>query len=360
VLAALQGMEWRYRTPQTLVAVSEERSSAHARVPDADRIAAAPRREDRWNAQTRFAGGRAEVHAVGVIRDGGDPQLDARTFGFGGSRSWGAGWSAGSSITWDRRAPEDIGERRLAFNAGRVWRGGSALLGRIDHSADDLGRRTTLLTGETSVPLRRGIRFTFEPRFGWSTGRLERVLTSSTLGCPLSGAGRLTATLAIGLDRQDGFTPSLQELSLAVSLTPRGSDHADLDVRLLSGDGALGHEVSAAYELQAARYETIGGWVAARDSGRVVVQVVRSGNRTSVSDVLVSLDGRTFRFTDADGIARLERIEPGVHVVAVEEGSLPEAHQVVSASRVFVTVERGRRIDPVIFEVARPVRRRRF
>lgn len=360
VLAALQRAEWSCRSAQSIVAISDERASAHARIPDADHFAAAPRREDRWNAQTRFAGGSAELHTVGVMRAGGDPLLDANTIGFGGSRSWRSGWHAGSSFNWDRRAPDGVNERRLTLNGGRVGRNGIAALGRFDLGADDLGRRTAMLTGETSVPVRGGLRLTFEPRFTWNDRRFERAQTTSSLGCALPGSGSLIATLAIGMSREDGFTPALQELSLAVSFTPRERDNADFEVRRLSGDGTIGHEVSASYDLQAARYENIGGWLSARDSGRVLVQVVRSGNRTGVRDVLVSLDGKSFRFTDAHGIARFEDISPGVHVVAVEEGSLPEAYRVVNSSRAFVTIERGRPVDPVFFEIARPARVRTF
>jgi hypothetical protein len=76
--------------------------------------------------------------------------------------------------------------------------------------------------------------------------------------------------------------------------------------------------------------------------------------------VLVLLDGRESRFTDASGIARFERVTPGVHLVSVEERSLPSLHQVVGAARAFVTVERGRETDPVTFEIARPAKRTRF
>jgi hypothetical protein len=44
----------------------------------------------------------------------------------------------------------------------------------------------------------------------------------------------------------------------------------------------------------------------------------------------------------------------------MEERSLPAAHQPMSPSRVFVTVERGVDTAPVRFEIARPVRRAKF
>ena len=74
----------------------------------------------------------------------------------------------------------------------------------------------------------------------------------------------------------------------------------------------------------------------------------------------VGLDDKELRFTDEQGYARFDRTEPGIHVVAVAERSLPEDLEVVQTGRVFVTVERGRLPDPVIFQVARPVKRKTF
>jgi hypothetical protein len=47
-------------------------------------------------------------------------------------------------------------------------------------------------------------------------------------------------------------------------------------------------------------------------------------------------------------------------VVAIEERSLPANHEVVYASRVFVTVEPGRAPDLVKFAIARSERRTKF
>jgi hypothetical protein len=118
-------------------------------------------------------------------------------------------------------------------------------------------------------------------------------------------------------------------------------------------------EYGASYDVQFERFAALrrGG---AADSGTVIVQVVRDGNRSGIPDVLVSLDGNELRFTDADGVARFDRVAPGIHLVAVEEGSLPAHHQVVGAARAFVQVERGLMPAPVAFPVARPERRRTF
>ena len=81
---------------------------------------------------------------------------------------------------------------------------------------------------------------------------------------------------------------------------------------------------------------------------------------SGVPNVLVTLNDSELRFTDDDGFAIFERVEPGIHVVSVEEQSLPELYEIAKSSRSFVTIERGRIPDPVLFEIARPVRRKMF
>jgi hypothetical protein len=133
-------------------------------------------------------------------------------------------------------------------------------------------------------------------------------------------------------------------------------------VRRASEGGSAATEYSASYDTQAEMRESASarGWLAARDSGRLEVRVVRAGNGAGVADALVSLDGKELRFTDAGGTARFERVAPGVHLVTLEERSLPALHGAVGSTRVFVTVERGVAPDPVLFEVTRPVKRREF
>jgi hypothetical protein len=152
----------------------------------------------------------------------------------------------------------------------------------------------------------------------------------------------------------------MREAALAVTLAPRPRDRADFEVRRRDEGGGQSYETTASYDLSAQRYESMRGARSNRDEGLITVRVVRSGDRNGVSDVLVLLDGKESRFTDAAGVAHFERVNPGVHLVSVEERSLPALHQVTSSSRVFVTVERNRDTDPVIFEIARPVRRTKF
>ena len=146
-----------------------------------------------------------------------------------------------------------------------------------------------------------------------------------------------------------------------MALAPRLRDRADLECGGTDQDGRPVMAYDVSYDAEVARYETPGsGWFAGRDTGRVVVHVVRTGNATGVSDVLISLDGKDLGFTDADGVVRFDRVAPGIHLVAVEERSLPSNVTVVYASRVFVTVEPGRVPDPVWFSVGRSERRTKF
>ena len=142
---------------------------------------------------------------------------------------------------------------------------------------------------------------------------------------------------------------------------------ANTKFRALAGLGLAREELKEykpalnAYETEMERYDTPGnGWLANRDTGRVTVRVTRSGNGAGASDVLISLDGKELRFTDADGVARFDGVTPGVHVMAIEERSLPANYEVVYASRVFVTVEPGRVPEMVRFAIARSERRSEF
>lgn len=358
-LAAQHAVDWSLVTPQWTVSLSDERGTRHARLLGTDRFALTPRREDRWNVQTRFDQGRAESHLVGVLRDGGDPTLEARTLQVGGSGTLGvAGWYGGGDATWDRRA--DLAESRFSLHCGGSFARGHALLTRIEYAARPGGDLLAALA-EASLPLPHGLRLELEPRTGWSDGGFDQAQVTSRLTWPASWlSARLTGGLTLGAARDQGFRGGIREASIALSCAPRLRDRADLEARRVDQGGQPVMEYRTAYEAQRERYQTSNGWSASRDTGRVMVEVVRSGNGSGVGDVVVSLDGRQLRFTDADGVATFEHVPPGVHVVAVEEHSLPENHQVVSASRVFVTVERDRAPAPVSFTVARQERRVRF
>lgn len=360
-LAGDQTVAWDYHSETTVVSLRESRASANARAFQGDRIAAETRSEDRWNMQTRFAGGRAEAHFVGARRAGGETALDSRTVQIGTSGALGRSpWYGGADFTWDWRALTGVAERRAALHAG-VSGGAVSGLARLERHADDWGRRTISATGEVSMPLPQGARVAWRPKLAWLQDRFDRLEGAMRVTWPLRRmSARLSGTLALSAERQAYFVPSLREVSLAVSFAPRLRDRGDLEVRRLGENGNVTHEFFASYDAEAARYDRAGALLGGRDSNRVVVRVVRSGNHSGVPQALVSLDGRELRFTDDDGFAVFDAVTPGVHVLSVDEGSLPRNHGVVSASRVFVTVERGRRPDPVVFEVARPAIRKKL
>jgi hypothetical protein len=362
-LAAQQGLGWSLNTPVFALAIDDERATARARLLRTDGLTPAARREDRWNAQARMLRGRLETHFSGVVREGGDPSVAAQTMQLGGSGSWGgSSWYSGTDVYFTRRVLEGVDEQRLSVYSGRITSAGHALLVRLDRSTDDLGRDNTQVAGELAVALARGARISIEPSCAWDSKQAQQANMELRASWPFQKlSARLTGALTLGAERGDGFRPAMREASLAMTLAPRPRDRADLEVlRRDESGGARAYETSASYDLAAQRYEDLRGPRSSRDEGLITVRVVRSGDRNGVPDVLVLLDGKESRFTDASGVAHFERVTPGVHLVSVEERSLPALHQVTSSSRVFVTIQRNQDTDPVIFEIARPVRRTKF
>ena len=361
-LAAQHALEWTYQSAALVASLSDERATRRARVLGTERLSAAARREDRWNLQSRFLSGRSEAHFTGVIREGGDPLLAARTVQLGGSGNLGRSpWYGGGDAVWDRRAIGLSAEQRFALYAGGALAHGHALLGRLELNARS-EREIVTATAEASLVLARGARLGLEPRLGWDAGQFRQGELTARYSIPCGWlATRLTASLTAGALRDDRFRGAVREAALSMALAPRLRDRADLEVRRTDQDGRPVMAYDVSYDAEVARYETPGsGWFAGRDTGRVVVHVVRTGNATGVSDVLISLDGKDLGFTDADGVVRFDRVAPGIHLVAVEERSLPANVTVVYASRVFVTVEPGRVPDPVWFSVGRSERRTKF
>ena len=362
-LAAQHAIEWAYQTREWVASVSDERGTRRARLLATDRFTVSPRSEDRWNLQHRFAGGRAETHLTGVVREGGEAALATRTLQLGGSGGFGnSGWYLGADAIWDHRAFSATEERRLSLYGGGLLARGHALLARLEHTRRSTDRSLLAATGEASLAIERGARLGLEPRLAWDEGQFRQGDLATRFSWPFGWfASRITASVTVGAAREDRFRGQVREASLALSLVPRLRDRADLEVRRLDSGGPASMEYHASYDAFLPRYEPQGpGWFAGRDTGRVTVRVVRSGNGSGVADILVSLDGQSLRFTDADGVARFDRVPPGVHVVAIEERSLPLHHSVIEASRAFVTVESGRAPEPVRFTVARSERRTKF
>ena len=356
------GLAWTLQTPALVVSLSSERASEAARTLGTDRLGRAPRREDRWSLQDRFARGRAEAHLNGIVREGGDSTLAARSVQVGGSGGLGRSpWYGGLDAVWGRRGVTGLDEQRQAVYVGGTLAPGDAVLARVERSRLAGGSEALTALTEASLALPRGMRLALEPRATWGEGVFDRADFTARLSAPTAWlSSRLTASLTVGAEREGGFRGAVREGSLAVSLAPGQGDRGDLEVRRLDQGGRPALESDVAYEARHERYGVPGGWHARFDTARVTVRVTRSGNGSGVGDVLVSLDGGELRFTDADGVAWFDGVAPGIYVVGIEERSLPAGWQVITTSRVFVTVERGRITDVVEFRVARPERRTEF
>ncbi|HET7224807.1 MAG TPA: hypothetical protein VFK69_03745 [Candidatus Eisenbacteria bacterium] len=360
-LAVEQRLDWTLQTRALLVALGAERASPDARTLGTDRLAQAPRREDRVSVQDRFDKGRAETHLTALVREGGDSTLAARTLQLGGSSSLGRGpWYGGGDATWDRRRFLGLDERRFALYAGGVFRSGHALLARLERSDRPGGPAALTALSEAAIALPHALRLALEPRATWNAGAFGSAEFTTRLSAPFGWlSSRVTGAIAVGAERERAFRGQVREASIAISFAPNVRDRGDVQVERLEDGGRPYLQSSTSYDAQRERYLTPAAR-AGLDTARVTVRVTRTGNGSGVGEAVVSLDGRELRFTDADGMAEFENVPPGVHVVALEERSLPDGYEVVTTSRVWVTVERGVAVDPVEFRIARPERRTQF
>jgi hypothetical protein len=362
-LTARHTIDWQMHGPTFSVQLRDHRATPRSRLIGMDQLRQAPTREDLWSIRLRALEGRGETHFTGAVRDGGDPSLETRTVTAGASGGWGrSAWYSGLDFTWDYRALTGIGERRTSLHTGRASRGGHAIVLRVQRNSNDIGGSALQASGEAMLALVHGLRLSLEPRVSWAGANLQDTHFETRLSLPLPLLGaRALAGMSLGAGRETGFQTEVRQAELALSLVPRARDRGELEVRRMSEGPRDSYDYSAVYSMETARYDSpTGSWLTRADSGRVVVRVVRSGNLTGVPNVLVSLDNTELRFTDEDGYVIFERTPPGIHVVAIEERSLPENHEVVRAARAFVTVESGRIPDPVLFEIGRPSRRTTF
>jgi hypothetical protein len=359
VLALSQSLGWRFTSPSLVAELRDQRVTPGFRTVAADRITTEAGSDTRWNVQSRHAGGRLEWHMAGAWRSGGDPLLAARTVQLGSSMTFGrSAWNGGAETVWDDRA--GIGEHRLSAQISRFAATTPSFTARWERTARTTGAARSILGGEVLMPLQNGLRATVEPGLGWDGNVFDRALLTTRLVYPLTWAsGRLTYTFAAAAEREREFRPRLDEVAVAFAWVPRPRDRANLEVRRLDEGAGSSMEMTGSYDLAVERFMSTSS--ASRiDTGLVRVHVGRAGNGAGLGDVLVSLDGREFRFTDADGMATFERVAPGVHVLSIDEASLPRNDQVVGIARVFVTVEQGRPVPPVSFTIARPERRQSF
>ena len=361
-LAGLQALEWTLDRPTVVASIRDQIGTSNARQPGTDRLIAAPRHEGRVNAQLRLASGRAEAHLAGLTSSGSDPGLAAETAQIGASGVLGAsGWYTGLDFSWNRRAPTFDDERRISAQTGRVSERGNVVLMRVERNTDDSGRDQLQLTGEGSMSPLPGLRASLEPRLDWQARMFDRALCSARLGWPLVFPSiRMSASVTVSSARARGFQGELSEASVGLSFSPRPRDRASFEARRYEESGTRSFETTGSYDLQANRYSNPAGPPSTRGTGTLVVTVARADSASGVPDALVSLDGKEFRFTDGEGVARFTATPPGSHVVSVVESSLPAYQRVVGAATAFVTIERGRTPEPVRFEIARPVRKVRF
>lgn len=361
-LAGLQALQWSLERHTISATVRDEVGTRNARQPGSERLSQAPSHEGSASAQLRLAGGRAEMHLAALTSSGGDASLAAQTAQVGASGSLGGrGWYSGLDFTWNRRAPLYTDERRIAVQTGTVTERGDAVLVRVERNADNLGRDQVRWAAAGSTTPLPGVRVSIEPMFDWQEHRFDRGMLSARLGWPLFGpSARMNASFSVSSARSSGFRSQLSEAALSLTFAPRSRDRGLVEARRYEESGVRSFEYTGSYDYLADMYASPPGALTASNTGTLAVTVVRADSATGVPDALVSLDGKEFRFTDGDGVARFTNTPPGSHVVAVVERSLPTAHKVVGASTVFVTIERGRTPEPVRFEIARPVRRVRF
>jgi hypothetical protein len=360
--AGLQALEWSLNRPTLVASLRDQVGTRNARQPGTERLSAAPSHEGRASAQLQLLKGRAEVHLAALTTAANDLDPGAQTVQVGTSGSLGAsGWYSGFDFSWNRRAPLLTDERRISAQTGRVSERGNVVLLRVERDADNLGRDQLQFTGEGSTSPLPGVLVSFEPRLDWQAGRLEREMFSTRLGWPLFGAGaHMNASLTVSSARDQGFRGELSEATLALSFAPRPHDRTGLEMRRYDESGVRSLEYTGSYDTQASLYSHPVDAAAVQGTTTLTVTVARADSASGVPDALVSLDGKEFRFTDSEGVARFTNTTPGSHVVSVVERTLPAAQRVVGSATAFITIERGRTPEPVRFEIARPVRRVRF
>src|SRR5204862_1645691 len=116
----------------------------------------------------------------GVIRGGGDPALETRTFAAGFSGAFGrSAWYGGADAVWDRRLVSE--ERRYSVQAGRALVGGTTLLARVE-SVERPNQPVTLSAlGETSTLLAARTRPELGPRLRSAEGAVQNGQLSARL-----------------------------------------------------------------------------------------------------------------------------------------------------------------------------------
>ena len=341
------------------LAAREEFSGAAYRLAGADGLRRAGVRLDRCDARLRL-GRRAEAH-VAAEQVGGDPDLAGGAVTMGGSGEVsGPALHVSAECAWSRRGPS-AGDRRLFLQTSHTSTEGLSWLVHGLHSWSPGTPARFQVQTEVSRAV-RSVRLGVESRLDWTASAVSRGTLSLRISCPLPLAGAsLWAGLGTAAERERGFRPGLSEAALRLTFAPGARDRVEMSAERASDAGFSSLQTSAEYALQVPRYPADPGTPGSSAKGwRVEVRVVQADARTGVGNALVTLDGREYRFTDAEGRVTFEGVVPGPHEVAVEEGSLPAGERALAGARVPFSVERSRAPEPVVFEVGRPELRKRF
>ncbi len=359
-LAGLQAFDWTLNRPAVVASIRDQVGTRNARQPGTERLTAAPSHEARMSVQVRLPGAHTELHVAGLSSSASDVDPGAQTLQGGLSGNLGRSpWYSGLDFSWNRRAPLLDDERHLAVQTGCVSERGSLLM-RLERNDDNRGRDQLQFGGDASIGLAASLRVSLQPRLDWEGGRFDRSTIATRLGwSPFASSVRVNATVALSSARALGFHNEFSEATLALAFAPRPRDRAGLEARRYEEAGVRSYEYTGSYDLQSNLYSNP-ATPASQPEGTITVTVAGADSARGVPDVLGSLDGKEFRFTDGDGVARFMNTPPGSHVLSIVERSLPSAQRVVGSATVFVTVERGRAPEPIRFEIARPVRRVRF
>src|SRR4029453_13538217 len=237
---------------------------------------------------------------------------------------------------------------------------GHALTTRLERSSFTGRAAVTTVAANGAFSLGHGRGIDLEPKLSWDSARLRDAEGTMRWSLPLLRASaRFGGALSLGGSRDLGFRGVLHEASVSLTWQPGGRDLGEVEVRRLDSGAGPSLEAIAGYETSFQRRESP-PLLAARDSGRVIVRVLQSGDRAPMANALISLDGRDLRFTDDQGFVRFDGVAPGVHVVSIEERPLPQSYQVVDGGRVFFPVQRGVPTPAILFRVGRPERKTRF
>jgi hypothetical protein len=359
VSAAALGFEWRMLRPTYAFTVRERRASDGIRILTDEQADLAPRDETAADLQTRFWHSRAEMHSSITRFVGGDSTRNWQSTQFGGSSQLGASpWYAGGHASWDLpgASPEIV--RQIGAYLGRSGGASAPLLLRVQQTFSVGAPAAWELSGEMSVAIGGGSRMALEPMAEWRAQHLDRagVTLGGNRALPWPGS-RVTLRLRVDSDRTRAYRLGLSEASVAFTLRPRPRDTWQVEMR--QGLDVSGYELTSTYDLQQPRY--VGAEAVARRRGAsdVVVRVERNDG-TGAEGVLVSLDNKDLRFTDANGEAVFESVTPGMHELSLEERTLPESWHITGPTRQMLSIERDVAPSITRFKIARLEKRSKF